>query len=714
MAKRIRPDHSPETRGEMPLGALRVGSRWGKQLREIMDGLPPSVFAGLLSLDGTVLYVNQASLSVITAKLDDVQGKPFDETPWWQFSESARIKLREAIASAAAGVPSRFEFSMYDSVGKPLILDFSIHPVVERGGKIVYLAISASNVTDRKHAEHMLCLTQFGVDHAYGAVFRIAQSGRFLYVNHAGCDLIGFSQDELLNLSVHDIDTRITGAEWPQRWDDLKAQGALRFESIYRRRDGTEIPIEGSASYLEYEGEEYSFVYVVDVTQRKLHEEKIRRLAYYDEVTGLPNRTFLRQELESLLDTSQHIRHPVVLMEIELIHLRDVNFTFGQDNGDRLLNEVGARISRMLREKEFVARVGNVQFAVVLPDLATASAPARALQLLEALEAPFPVANISYELGARIGIALFPGHATDVDTLLRKADVALYQAKQSGQRHATYRADQDPYQLGRLEMIGRVRRAIVEGQFQLYCQPKLDLRTNQIVGAEALVRWQHPDLGLVAPDQFVPLIESTDLIHYLTQFMLEAAVSQCYSWEQHGIHIPLAVNLSPRNLTEPDLVSNLQYLLTTWGAKPGWLGIEITEGTLLKDPVAAIAELHRLHEMGIRLFIDDFGTGYSSLSYLMRLPVDVIKIDHGFTMNMLHDKGAAAIVKSTIELAHNLGMSVVAEGAESREICDTLLALGCDEAQGYFISPPIPAERFVEWLSSSGYQCMSDSSSPVH
>jgi len=709
MGKPVLHDRGPATRIEMPAGSLRAGSGWGKQLSEIMDSLPPSVFAGLLSPQGTVLYVNQASLSVISAELDDVQGKPFDETPWWQFSETARTRLREAITSAATGTSSRFEFSMKDSAGKPLILDFSIHPVLERGGKIVYLAISASNVTERKHAEHMLCLTQFGVDHAYGAVFRIAEDGRFLYVNHAGCDLLGFSQDELLGLSVRDIDTDVTGSGWSQRWSALKTDGALRFESVYLRRDGASIPVEGSASFLEYDGDEYCFVYVIDITQRKIDEERIRRLAYYDEVTGLPNRTLLRQELKHLLDGSQPIRHPVGLMKIDLIHLRDVNFTFGQENGDLLLNEVGARIVRLLRENELVARIGNAQFAVMLPDMATASAPSRAQQLLHALEEPFPVANITYELGARIGIALYPGHATDAETLLRKADVALYQAKQSGQRHATYRADLDPYQLRRLDLIGRFRRAIDEGQLQLYCQPKLNLQTKQIVGAEALVRWRHPELGLVAPDQFVPLIESTDLIHILTQFMLEAAVSQYYSWQQQGIHLPLAVNLSPRNLMEPDLVTNLQYLLTTWGATPDWLGIEITEGTLLNDPLAAIAELHRLHQMGVRLFIDDFGTGYSSLSYLMRLPVDVVKIDHSFTMNMLGDRGAAAIVKSTIELAHNLGMSVVAEGAESREICDALLTLGCDEAQGYFISPPIPAESLVGWLSSSGYECVSES-----
>ncbi|MBQ5948473.1 EAL domain-containing protein [Massilia sp. ST3] len=230
------------------------------------------------------------------------------------------------------------------------------------------------------------------------------------------------------------------------------------------------------------------------------------------------------------------------------------------------------------------------------------------------------------------------------------------------------------------------------------------MRSGDVVGAEALVRWRHPRLGMVSPGLFVPLVEDTELIHVLTRHMLQASVRQCFNWQRDGLGIPLAVNLSPRNLLSPDLVPGLETLLHTWGGSPEWLGLEITESSLITDPDASIAELARLSGMGFHLFIDDFGTGYSSLSYLTRMPVKTIKVDHGFTMSMLKDCRAAAIVKSTIELAHNLGMTVVAEGTASKDIWDALSGYGCDEAQGYYVAEPFPAAQFGDWLQASGRQ----------
>jgi diguanylate cyclase (GGDEF)-like protein/PAS domain S-box-containing protein len=439
-----------------------------------------------------------------------------------------------------------------------------------------------------------------------------------------------------------------------------------------------------------------------DITKQRCAEEKIRYLAYYDEVTGLPNRVWLRTVLDKAF-ASRHVPHPIALLIVDIVRLRDINYTFGHANGDQLLKECGVRIRQVVAPSDTVARIGNVHFAVVLGDASAYDATSKIRQILAALEAPTPISGTTYELDSRIGIALAPGHGTDTDTLLRKADVALYQAKQSGQAYAIYQASQDPYKPQRLTLMGEFRKAIHNGELQLYCQPKADIRTRRIVGAEALVRWQHRQLGMISPSIFVPLIEQTDMIHLLTKFMLQASLHQYYDWHQQGIDIPLAVNLSVRNLMEPDLAANLDYLLQAWGADAQWLGLEITESSLMTDPVTSIAALDRLSKMGFRLFIDDFGTGYSSLGYLMKLPVNVIKIDSGFTMHMVKDKGAEAIVKSTIELAHNLGMNVVAEGTASQEIWNALLSLGCDEAQGHFISPPMSAPDFLGWLRTSGY-----------
>jgi len=440
-----------------------------------------------------------------------------------------------------------------------------------------------------------------------------------------------------------------------------------------------------------------------DVSCRRFAEDDIMRLAYYDEMTGLPNRLLYRKRLAEALATPAIAGRGIALVFVDLVRFRDINYTFGHLNGNDLLRAAARRITRLLGRRDVVARVG-ARFIMMLPDTDSARATRRARQLLASLEEPFPLAGVTYELNARLGIAIMPEHGTDSETLLRKADIALYQADHNGQSFAFYDAANDPYKPRRLALTGELRKAIQDGELRLYCQPKADMRTGEIVGAESLVRWQHHDFGLIQPDQFIPLIESTDLIHVLTRFMLESSLQQSRTWHEQGIHMPLAVNLSTRNLLESDLTDRLGELLQKWDAQADWLGLEITESSLMHNPDNCIAMLNRLSRTGFRLFVDDFGTGFSSLSYLTRLPINVIKIDHGFTMQMTRDKAAATIVKSTIDLAHDLGMTVVAEGTASREIWDALNRLGCDEAQGYLISPPLAADEFVDWWKNSPYR----------
>jgi diguanylate cyclase (GGDEF)-like protein/PAS domain S-box-containing protein len=440
---------------------------------------------------------------------------------------------------------------------------------------------------------------------------------------------------------------------------------------------------------------------IQDITGMWRAQQEIRRLAFFDDTTGLPNRVAMRRHLAAAFHTGAHAL-PIAVLVIELANFRQVNLSLGHLNGDQLLRDVAQRIARLLGADAHVSRTANAQFTVLLQATSAGAAQRLADTIVRAFERTFLIGGVQYEIGVHVGIAVAPPHADDPAGLVRNADVAVFQARQTGISSMLYAPDADPCDPNRLALLGEFRHALAEGQIELYCQPKVAMATGSVIGAEALARWRHPTRGMVPPSEFVPLIESTELIHALTAHMLREAVRQSHAWRQEGVALPIAVNLSTRNLNAGNIARDLQALLATWGGSPDWIGLEITESSLMVNPGVSIAALNTLSGLGFQLFIDDFGTGYSSLNYLTMLPVDVIKIDHGFTTTMLSDKRAAAIVKATIDLAHDLGMAVVAEGTASREIWDALVECGCDEAQGFYVAPPLPANEFAGWVRNHG------------
>jgi diguanylate cyclase (GGDEF)-like protein len=438
--------------------------------------------------------------------------------------------------------------------------------------------------------------------------------------------------------------------------------------------------------------------------RRLLVESRIRHLAFHDDLTGLPNRARLRLAIDEAIEHERATKRPCALLIVELVRFRDINYTVGHLVGDEVLTQASERIRAVASRDALVARVSNVQFGVLMPGAGTSEAIDCARRLVAALEEPLPARGSKYELGARVGIVSVPAHGTDTDELIRHADIARNIARSSATDCVVYDPRLDPYQPQRLALLGAFRQAVKQEQLQLYCQPKADLRTGLITSVEGLVRWQHPEYGLIMPNQFISLIEPTELIQLLTERILEIAIRQCYQWRQQDIFVPMAVNLSTRNLLNPNLPEIIHNLMHSWGADASWLALEITESSIIEDSPVPLRVVNRLHAMGLKLCVDDFGTGYSSLSYLMKLPISVVKIDHSFTTNMLNDRDAAAIVKAIIELAHNMDMTVVAEGAATREIWDALKRLDCDEAQGYYISPPFPAATFQSWLERSPWE----------
>jgi diguanylate cyclase (GGDEF)-like protein len=423
-----------------------------------------------------------------------------------------------------------------------------------------------------------------------------------------------------------------------------------------------------------------------------------RHQALHDALTGLPNRTLFRERVKSAIEASGG---PVSILLMDLDRFKEVNDTLGHHNGDLLLEAVAARLVSSVRPEDVVARLGGDEFGILVAKASSRETVASlAERIVEALATPFVVQEMTLEVGASIGIAIFPDHGGDVDTLVQRADVAMYQAKSSLQGHQFYAPELDSYSPTRLLLLGDLRKAIEDREVSVAFQPKVDVRTGSIVGAEALARWVHRGRGLIPPDEFIPIAEHTGLLRPLTLLVLESAIEQCTRWRAAGHEIGVAVNLSVRNLLDAELPDDVARSLARFGLPASALELEITESALVADPGRTYAVLHRLHELGVGISIDDFGTGYSSLSYLRRMPVDEVKIDKSFVIGMITDENDALIVRSTIDLCVNLGLRVVAEGVETLEIWRRLADLGCHVAQGFYFGRPLGADEFLRRLTA--------------
>jgi diguanylate cyclase (GGDEF)-like protein len=422
---------------------------------------------------------------------------------------------------------------------------------------------------------------------------------------------------------------------------------------------------------------------------------RLRHQALHDALTGLPNRTLLQRRAERALRGDAL----GAILLIDLDRFKEVNDTLGHDHGDELLIEVAGRLRAALRAGDTLARLGGDEFAVLLDGLPDRGAVAElACRLQDALLRPFALRGVAVDLEASIGVALYPVHGTDFGTLVQRADVAMYDAKRGRLGVATYSAERDPYSADRLGLLAELRRAITGDELVLHYQPKVALGSGEVIGVEALVRWQHPTRGLLPPVDFVPLAERTGAVAGLTRWVVGSALAQSRAWRDQGIDLPIAVNLAAANIVDAGLPDAIAGLLELHGVPGDRLECEISEHTVMADPVRATDVLARLRALGVRLSLDDFGTGHSSLAYLKQLPLDEVKIDRSFVSGMTEDENDAVIVRSTIDLARNLGLAVVAEGVESAEIMRGLADLRCDTAQGFHVSRPLPADELGAWL----------------
>lgn len=429
--------------------------------------------------------------------------------------------------------------------------------------------------------------------------------------------------------------------------------------------------------------------------------KRLEQVAFTDPLTHLPNRNFFYGCLEQAITQAQQENRAFALFIMDLDRFKEINDTLSHHVGDLLLQQVAARLRDKLRDSDTIARMGGDEFAVLLPTVTAKQADMAARMLVQSLRSPFVIEAHQLDVGASIGIALYPDNGVDVHTLIQRADVAMYAAKQAGGGHTFYDPEMDRHNPAQLTLMGELRQAVEQEQFVLYYQPKIGLKTNRVIGVEALVRWRHPSGRLIMPETFISLLEQTGLIRGLTGWVTHEALRMAGELRGLGFDLPIAVNISARDLQNSGLAEELAEQLEVHQAAAEWLELEITESAVMSDVTDAHDLLVRLAEMGFKVLIDDFGTGYSSLAYLKRLPVHAVKIDKSFVMGMARDENDAAIVFTSIDLSHNLGLQVVAEGVDDESVLFRLRSRGCDAVQGMYLSRPLAAEELTDWLEKS-------------
>jgi diguanylate cyclase (GGDEF)-like protein/PAS domain S-box-containing protein len=663
-----------------------------RRLATIVESSTEAIMSS--DLDGTILSWNAAAERLYGFSAQEIIGRSVN-----LIAPPDRLdQIRANIESVKRGVPIEQQETIRRRKDGSLVdVAISLAPLKDAHGKTIALTGMTRDISAAKESERALRGSEASyrqiVESAFEGIWIIDAHNVTTFVNARMAEMLGYAVEEMVGKPLFaflDEPTRQHFAQTQQgRLEGRPAQQEVR----YLRKDGSECwTLLGISPNFDDAGKYAgALAMVTDITDR-------RNASFRDELTGLPNRLRFADSAMRAIQSMRAAGRPMSLLMLDLDHFKEVNEVFGHHAGDALLKQIGPRAQQQLKDTDLVARLGGDEFAILLPDADRGAATTIAAKLLDALDRPFEVEGQLFDVGASIGVATYPLDGETVEDLLRRAEIALFVAKRARGACVSYAAEYEKHGASRLTMMAELRRAIQEKELLLHFQPLVSLRDRSLSGVEALVRWKHPQHGMIPPADFIPFAEKTRLIQPLTRWVMTTALRQCRAWHEAGRRIPVAVNIAMRDLLDPHFPELIESLLRDVNIEPAWLRLEITESVIMAEPERAIDTLGQLRRLGVRLAVDDFGTGYSSLAYLHRLPVDEIKIDKSFVSKMAGATSRANIVRASVDLGHSLRLESVAEGVEDARTWDLLAALGCDTAQGFYMGRPMAGDEILPWL----------------
>ncbi len=659
-----------------------------------------------LGADGDYLYVSPACADISGyAPEDFMNNKDLMEDIIHADDLSLWLNHREAVNFSTQHVAAPLNFRIIDRNGEEHWIEHICKPVIDAQGHFLGSRGTHRDITDRKKAQQQLMLAATVFENASEGILITDANNTILSINKAFVNLMGYSPEEVIGQSPRLFQSgRYSRHFYQEMWIAINNNGSWQGEIWNHSKDGTPHPclLNISVVYGQSVDITHHVAVYTDLSHIKNTEQQLDYLVHHDPLTALPNRVLFQQLLEHALQKAKRSHTQFALLSLDLDHFKTVNDSLGQALGDELLIEATERLKGLLRGIDAVSRTSGDEFNVLLDQIDhPQSADLLAQRMIENLARPFVLNGQNVYIGVSIGIAFYPLDGLDVVTLQRNADTALNQAKTQGRgKLCFFSPEMTVLAQQRLHLEAELRRALVQDELVLYYQPQISLQTGHPDGLEALVRWQHPDRGMIPPGEFIPMAEESGLIVLLGEWVLRKACRQISEWSKQGLSLPLiAVNVSAVQLSRGDFFDTVQTILRETAVLPEFLELEITESSVMSDLTDAAKTLAKLQALGVRLSIDDFGTGYSSLSYLQELAVDKLKIDISFVRGMTSDEGKAAIVQAVIALGHGLGLEVIAEGVETQEQLEALRLLQCDMIQGYLVSKPLPPEQVVEFIS---------------